>query len=88
MLRITRSIDSESGLLVRLEGKLLQPWVGELAQVCTPPEGAGSNIRLDLAAVTFVDEAGVRLLRGLMKRGVVVAAASGFVAELLRLEKR
>ena len=88
MLKITRSTDNGSALLVKLEGKLLQPWVEELARVCTPPAGTVVGIRLDLSAVTFVDEAGVRLLRELLDRGVGVAAASGFVTELLRLEKR
>ncbi len=88
MLKITRITGNGSALLVKLEGKLLQPWVGELAQVCTPSAGTVARVRLDLAAVTFVDEAGVRLLRELLDRGVGVAAASGFVTELLRLEKR
>ena len=51
------------------------------------PEGYGP-IRLDLSSVTFADEGGVRLLRELLRQGVQVAAASGFVTALLRLEDR
>ncbi|MBI1915352.1 MAG: STAS domain-containing protein [Planctomycetes bacterium] len=87
MLKITRVLDGESGLLLRLEGKLLGPWVEELAGVCTEPDRP-CRVRLDLSAVTFVDVSGERILRALMDRGVVIAAASGFVAALLRLEDR
>jgi hypothetical protein len=50
-------------------------------------EGHGP-IRLDLSSVTFADEAGVRLLHELLRQGVQIAAASAFVAALLRLEDR
>jgi hypothetical protein len=41
---------------------------------------------LDLAAVSYADPAGVRLLRDLEAEGVELAKSSGFVAELLRAE--
>jgi anti-anti-sigma regulatory factor len=86
MLRITKVADG-SGLLLKLEGKLLEPWVEELARAARRPlpEGRG-HVRLDLSSVTFADEAGVRLLRELLRQGVEIAAASAFVAALLRLE--
>ena len=86
MLRITEVADG-SGLLLKLEGKLLEPWVEELARAARRPlpEGHGP-IRLDLSSVTFADEAGVRLLRELLRQGVEIAATSAFVAALLRLE--
>ena len=86
MLRITEVADG-SGLLLKLEGKLREPWVEELARSARRPlpEGHGP-IRLDLSSVTFADEAGVRLLRELLQQGVEIAATSAFVAALLRLE--
>jgi anti-anti-sigma regulatory factor len=88
MLRITEVADG-SGLLLKLEGKLRGPWVEELARVARRPlpEGHGP-IRLDLSSVTFADDAGVRLLHELLRQGGQIAAASGFVAALLRLEDR
>ena len=87
MLRITEVADG-SGLLLKLEGTLREPWVEELARVARRPlpEGHGP-IRLDLSSVTFADEAGVRLLRELLRQGVEIAATSAFVAALLRLEE-
>jgi anti-anti-sigma regulatory factor len=88
MLRITEVVDG-SGLLLKLEGKLREPWVEELARAARRPlpEGHGP-IRLDLSSVSFADEAGIRLLRELLQQGAQIAAASGFVAALLRLEDR
>jgi anti-anti-sigma regulatory factor len=89
MLRITEVADGGSGLLLKLEGKLREPWVEELARAARRPRPEGPGpIRLDLSSVTFVDEAGVRLLRALLRQGVEIAATSAFVAALLRLEDR
>jgi anti-anti-sigma regulatory factor len=86
MLRITEVADG-SGLLLKLEGKLREPWVEELARSARRPLPEGHDpIRLDLSSVTFADEAGVRLLRELLRQGVEIAATSAFIAALLRLE--
>jgi len=86
MLRITE-VANGSGLLLKLEGKLREPWVEELARAAGRPlpEGHGP-IRLDLLSVTFADDAGVRLLRELLRQGVKIAPTSAFIAALLRLE--
>ena len=88
MLRITEVVDG-SGLLLKLEGKLREPWVEELARAARRPLAEGRRpIRLDLSSVSFADEAGIRLLRELLRQGAEIDAASGFVAALLRLEDR
>lgn len=82
MLKITRIVSSDTDTL-KLEGKLLAPWVGELLRVLGESNGHANRVRLDLSAVTFVDAAGQELLRDLIHRGVALAACSAFVAELL-----
>jgi ABC-type transporter Mla MlaB component len=86
MLRITHGHDSVSTL--RLEGKLVGPWVAELARLCDQLSGSTDRLRLDLSAVTFVDRPGVALLRDLLGRGATLAGCSGLVAELLHVEDR
>jgi len=88
MLRITHTHGNESIPTLRLEGKLLGPWVAELARSCDELPCSPDRLRLDLSAVTFVDGPGVALLRDLLGRGVTLAACSGLVAELLHLEGR
>jgi anti-anti-sigma regulatory factor len=84
MLRITQVDGRDAVPTLRLEGKLSGPWVEELLRVCAPP--AAGPLRLDLSAVTYVDGAGLDLLRALLRRGVTVGACSGFVAQLLHVE--
>ena len=83
MLRITRLPD---GRTLKLEGKLVGPWVGELAALCSA-FAPGTQLRLELSAVGFVDADGLRLLSELQSRGVEMVCM-GLVAELLSREAR
>ena len=87
MLRITHSQGHDSIWTLRLEGKLLGPWVTELARSCNELPCPPDRLRLDLSAVTFADGPGVALLRDLLARGATLAACSGLVAELLHVER-
>ena len=86
VLKITRVDDGASDSIptLKLEGKLLGPWVAELRRVCeelhTPPSG----LRLNLAGVTFIDPAGIKLLGDLIRLGAAISESTGFVDELLR----
>lgn len=87
MLRISKQ--SVGGVSVlRLEGKLLQDWTGELRGQIAAAAGEGRRIRLDLAAVTFVDAAGADLLRELSQSGIHFGPCSGFVTSLLEMRTR
>ena len=84
MLKITQTNSHGCGAIVKLEGKLLQPWVDEVRAVFLPPLPE-SLPRLDLASLTFVDAAGADLLRQLLRQGVAIESCSAFVAALLQL---
>lgn len=84
MLRITRVAGPEPAHALKLEGKLVGPWVAQLRESCD----SGGQLRLDLSAVSFVDPAGVTLLRELLVRGATLASCPGLVAELLHAEAR
>ena len=84
MLKITRLSHKGRSVTIKLEGEVLGAWVGAAREACAS-RGRRPR-RLDLAAVTYVDAAGLRLLRDLMAEGVEIAACSSFVGELLRLE--
>ena len=88
MLRISHTQEHDSIWTLRLEGKLVGPWVTELARSCNELPCSPGCLRLDLSAVTFVDGPGLQLLRDLLGRGVTLAACSGLVAELLHAEGR
>lgn len=84
MLRITRS-EKDGTIWLRLEGKLLGPWVDEF-RATVARETAQRGINLDLNEVTFVDAEGLRLLRELTQHGHDTSKRSSFVAELLRTD--
>jgi hypothetical protein len=87
MLRISTVQGSDSSPILRLEGKLLEPWVDEVKRACSALTDSKSRLHLDLCAVTFVDVAGARFLRELLQRGAAIVSSSGFVAALLEKEE-
>jgi hypothetical protein len=84
MLRLTQIAGTHRTQTIKLEGKLLGPWVDEVRKACPAGTDPSSRINLDLSALIFVDAAGERLLRDLIARGSEVLACSSYVAELLR----
>ncbi|MGP0062819.1 MAG: hypothetical protein ACLQGP_04350 [Isosphaeraceae bacterium] len=85
MLRIARveGRKGDSSATLKLDGKLLGPWVEELGRACESLEVPPGRLCLDLAAVTFIDPAGLALLGDLIRRGTTIIECSGFVQELL-----
>jgi hypothetical protein len=86
VLKITRLSRKGRMPTIKLEGELLEPWVGTVRDACTWRRRGSRYLRLDLAAVTYVDATGARLLRDLVAEGVEIAACSSFVGELLNRE--
>jgi hypothetical protein len=84
VLKITRLSPKGRGLTIKFEGEILEAWMDAARDACAT-RGRRPR-RLDLAAVTYVDAAGVQLLRELMTEGVEIAACSSFVRALLNLE--
>jgi ABC-type transporter Mla MlaB component len=85
MLKIARVDDGASDSIptLKLEGKLVGPWVDELSRACEELQTPPSDLRLNLSAVTFIDSAGITLLDDLTRRGATIAGCSGFIEELL-----
>jgi len=83
MLRVTQPSAGEAGAILKLEGKLIQPWVDEIQGLLN--EGKFSTgARLDLSGLTFIDEAGTTLIRHLLSQGFQIESCSPYVAELLQ----
>jgi ABC-type transporter Mla MlaB component len=89
MLKIARVDDSGSQTTpaLKLEGKLLGPWVIELSRACEELRVPPGVLCLNLSAVTFIDSAGLELLRDLIRRGTTISGCSGFIEELLSENK-
>jgi anti-anti-sigma regulatory factor len=83
VLKITRLSRNVPVLTIKLEGEILDPWVPAVRDACRQRGRRSGRLLLDLAAVTYADAAGARLLRDLVGAGVEIAACSGFIRELL-----
>jgi ABC-type transporter Mla MlaB component len=88
MLMITRFEGNDLTRTIKLEGKLLAPWMSELEAACGESRATPERVYLDLCDLMFVDAAGARFLADLIRDGATVIACSGFVAEMLELNER
>jgi hypothetical protein len=77
-------VGAQATQTIKLEGKLLRPWVDEVRKACASGKDPAGRSSLDLSALTFVDAAGEELLRELIDQGIEIVACSSYVAELLR----
>jgi len=82
MLRISHDQVTADRVRLRIEGRMIGPWVAEVRRSCEPFVGHGRRLTLDLTAVTFADREGVTLLRELAGRGADLRC-SPFLRELL-----
>lgn len=85
MLKISEGKPKKRVVTLRLEGRIVGPWVEELRHVCEPLVSDGSSVALDLVDVTFADDGGVALLTSLQKRAVKLLNATPFVEEQLKM---
>ena len=75
MLRMTLE-KTGSGPIMKLEGRLVGPWVTELQQFWESIRGSEEhgNFRVDLKGVTSIDERGKALLRQLYQQDATLIA--------------
>ena len=79
MLKISEIPPSNHTVTLRLEGRVVGPWVTELRESCEKLLSNGRVLNLRLAEVEFLDPSGIRLLTNLRGRGVGLVDCSPFV---------
>lgn len=83
MLRITTLDDCERPAVLKLEGKLLEPWIEELAAACSRINAERGPATIDLSAVSYVDARAAEALCRWRRSGVRVVGCSPLVAGLI-----
>jgi anti-anti-sigma regulatory factor len=74
MLKITRHISTGSRHL-KLEGRLIGPWVNELEQAWNGlKQSEGGTIVVDLTGITFIEDNGKQLLSRMWREGAELIA--------------
>ena len=84
MLKISQAGKTNHSITLKLEGRVVGPWVGEARETCEKLLSQGRTVRLNLAEVSFVDQDGVRFLASLISKGITLVDCSLFVEEQLR----
>jgi len=84
MLRISETEIGHGGVALKLEGRVVGPWVGELKKASERVLDAYRTLKLDLTDVSYVDRDGVKLLLTLQHNRVIIEGCSPFVTEELR----
>ena len=84
MLKISQTGSPNHSVTLKLEGRIVGPWVAELRRVCEPLLEEESQLKLDLAYVSYVDGDGVATLTGLQSRGVKLDNCSPFVEQQIK----
>jgi ABC-type transporter Mla MlaB component len=88
MLRISEMETGNGHVTLKLEGRIVGPWVAELERACGILTERRQAFGLDLTDVFFVDRGGVALLLDLKQRRIVLQGCSPFVmAELSEAER-
>jgi hypothetical protein len=84
MLRIVLMETAGETATLRLEGRVIGPWVDEVRRSCDSILTRGGRLVLDFSDVWFIDRDGVLLFRDLRTRRVVFRNCPPFVAEQLK----
>lgn len=83
MLRINEENITNGSILLRLEGKLIDQWVGLFRIMCEQILNKKGKLSLDLTEVTYADNEGLRLLQHLNERELALITCSPFLNEQL-----
>ena len=66
--------------VVYVSGRLVEPSIQQLTDVCQPMEG---DFVLDLSELMFADDAGIDVIRSLREKGADIGGASSFIKFLI-----
>jgi len=84
MLKISQIDPVHGTVTLRLEGRIVGPWVAALQHSCEQVLTDDHPLKLHLADVEFMDAQGVALLSSLRSRGVGLLECPPFAAEQLK----
>lgn len=85
VLRIFQATAVDGSVVLRLEGTLRGPWVGELRELSSGIlQRPTTRLVLDLSEVSFIDAQGLELLRELSSRSVSLRNCSLLVTQQLK----
>jgi anti-anti-sigma regulatory factor len=82
-----RSGEHPEGILL-VSGRLMDAWVAGFEAACLQRLRAGMSLTVDLRELTFVDAAGIKVVRRLASQGVEFIGGSAFIRQRLNLSQQ
>lgn len=84
MLKITQTVGASDVVTLKLEGRVIGPWVEELRLTCESHVREGRRLSLDLSEVTFADAQGFDELARLRSLDATLCGCTPFLEEQLK----
>jgi len=84
MLKISQTGTVNHSVTLKLEGRVVGPWVAELRRTCETLLRERSQLKLDLADVSYIDGDGVATLADFQSLGVKLDNCSPFVEQQIK----
>jgi len=84
MLKITSVASAELETTLQLDGSVAGEWTELLRELAEAELAKGTRLTLDLKNVSFIDCAGIAVLKRLIRRGVNTVNPPLFVVEQIR----
>ena len=84
MLKISQTGTPNNSIILKLEGRVVGPWVEELRRICEPLLAEDRALKLDLSEVSYADPEGVDLLTSFKSRGAELESSSPFVEQQIK----
>jgi hypothetical protein len=84
MLKISEAGTRNHSVTLKLEGRLVGPWVEELCRVCEALLAKDQALKLELSEVSYADPVGVAALNRFKSRGVFLKNCSPFVEQQMK----
>ncbi|MGA8145186.1 MAG: STAS domain-containing protein [Candidatus Acidiferrales bacterium] len=83
-MKITITTATDALIVLHLEGKVSGRWVECLENTCAAELKDAARAVIDLSGVSFLDRAGITLLKNLAECGVEIVNALPFITEQIR----
>jgi hypothetical protein len=84
MLKISEARTVHDSLSLKLEGRVVGPWVDELRRICEPLLSEEPSFSLDLGEVSYADAEGVATLNSFKSNGVKLVNCSPFLEQQIK----
>jgi ABC-type transporter Mla MlaB component len=85
MLKISQAGHPNQTVTLKVEGRVVGPWVEELRRICDSMVIDQRELHLDLADVSYVDADGVATLTDFKSRGVKLENCSAFLEQQMKV---